>query len=83
VPLDEYMYLSAEAAVAKAYNLPWSQRGPPAPEADDPVRFWRGQAHRDGAQGGVQRWANRGGKHREYYGNLALQGRLRPTPGGD
>jgi hypothetical protein len=80
---DELRALAAEAAVAKAYNLPWGNRGPPAPEAGDPDRHWRGQAHRSGTQGGAVRWANRGGRNREYFSNLALQGRLRPTLGGE
>jgi hypothetical protein len=80
---SELLSLLAETEVSRARGLSWAERGPPAPTGETPDRFWRGQAHREGQQGGVARWANRGGRHQEYYSNLAKAGRLRPTPGGD
>jgi hypothetical protein len=82
VPAYEQVLLRAEFAVAKAYGIPWADRGPPAPPPG-PNRFWRGQAHREGSEGGKARWANRGGKHKDYYAALARQNLLPKTLGGD
>ena len=37
---------------------------------------WRGQVLREGRDGGVPRYANRGGRWREYYTNAARTGTL-------
>jgi len=81
VSADELLSLRAEAAVAKAYGFPWPHRGPPPPKAGAADRFWRGQAYREGKEGGNARWGNRGGKHAAFYAKLAKAGKLKPTPG--
>ena len=57
--------LRAEQAVANAMGLGWKERGPPGPEQGGPEE-WRGQRYR----ASTGRWANRGGKWRDWYGGL-------------
>ena len=64
-----------ERQSAEDAGMGWSERGPP-PTWEGGPQHWRGQTYRNGLNGGTQRWANRGGKHREYYANLARQGRI-------
>jgi len=78
---DELVALRAETNIARAYGLPWEHRGPPPPKAGAVDRYWRGQAYREGKEGGTARWGNRGGKHSAFYSKLAKAGKLKPTPG--
>ena len=68
---EERQTLKEEERVAQRCGVPWQDRGP-AGEAP----YWRGQGWRCGRDGGKERYANRGGKHREYYAELARSGRL-------
>ncbi len=59
-------YISAqrdETEMAKMFGIPWKLRGPPGPEAPDETKF-KGQRWRQG----TQRWGNRGGSRRQWYG---------------
>ena len=71
----ELVVLKAEENVARAYGLSWDERGP-SPPKDGETRFWRGQRYRHGVNGGKPRWSNRGGRHREYYAQLAKEGKV-------
>ena len=56
--------LREEETMARATGVPWQERGPPGPTADvGGPSSWRGQPWREGSQ----RFAKRGGRHREYY----------------
>ena len=68
----EQYNLKEEERCARLCGVPWSERGPTAGEAP----YWRGQGWRSGRDGGKVRYATRGGKHREYYAELAKAGRL-------
>lgn len=48
----------AEEAVAREFQIPWQQRGPPGHSGT-----WRSQVYREGGQ----RWGNRGGASRDWY----------------
>ena len=60
--------------------MSWRNRGP-KPPADGGPQFWRGQSFRQGHNGGQQRWANRGGRYREYYAQLAREGKIGTAKG--
>ena len=47
-------------------DLDWNERGPPPPSAGGPL-YWRSQRWREGTEGGAQRYANRGGRNREWW----------------
>jgi hypothetical protein len=70
---------------AASAGIRWQDRGPAQsydktgkPTHDN----WRGQAWREGSQGGKQRYAKRGGKYAEYYKDLNKRGMLQPGPDG-
>jgi hypothetical protein len=67
------MRLQAEEEAARRLGIPWQERGPPGPDSGGPD-YWRGQTYRTGSAGGQARWGNRGGRHREYYAELARIG---------
>ena len=46
------------------------------PAGENKPPRWRCQALRRGADGGKARYANRGGKNKEYYAQLARTGRV-------
>ena len=81
LPEEEVEALRTEQGLAAACNMTWQERGP-AVFDDRPGQTWRGQRLRVGSQGGLQRYANSGGKNREYYRMLARTGRLQPGPNG-
>ena len=60
---EERRRLQLEQVEAKFKGKRWQERGP----LDTDTPFWRGQARRSGAYGGQQRFANRGGKRKEYF----------------
>ena len=64
-----------EQRMAELCGVPWQERGPAGRDGERP-QFWRGQARRAGRDGGGQRYANRGGKNKEYYKALARSGTL-------
>ena len=66
---EELAALRHEQEVAERCGMTWAERGP----AEGQVSTWRGQAWREGSG----RYANRGGKHREYYRDLARRGLLK------
>ena len=72
---EQLRELRAEQFDAEENAVPWAERGP---RGEDAPEFWRGQTLRPGLFGGKMRYANRGGRHREYYAELAKQGRLVP-----
>ena len=55
--------------------MPWQDRGPPEVDGHRPAH-WRGQVLREGRDGGLQRYANRGGRWREYYAEPFRSGTL-------
>ena len=59
--------LKHEEACATLYQMPWQNRGPAPKAGAERPGFWRGQAFR----AGTNRWANRGGRNKEYYAWLA------------
>ena len=77
---EELEILRTEQGISAHCKVPWKSRGPPA--QDDPDPTWRGQALRSGKQGGQIRYANSGGKRRDYYAMLGRTGRLETTPTG-
>ena len=66
---EEVATLREEQQLAEDCGMTWAERGP----AEGQVENWRGQAWRAGSQ----RYANRGGKNREYYRDLARRGLLK------
>ena len=56
--------LRDERSSAEEHGLKWRQRGPPP--SDDGHDTWRGQQYRKGSE----RWANRGGKNREWWASF-------------
>ena len=52
--------LKEEKAMAEDLGLRWQQRGP---KAEGRPERWRGQRYRPG----TGKWANRGGKNREFF----------------
>ena len=66
---EEVATLREEQQLAEDCGMTWAERGP----AEGQVANWRGQAWRAGSQ----RYANRGGKNREYYRDLARRGLLK------
>ena len=56
---QDLAYKAVETQLAIKHNVPWRDRGP----KDSGLQFWRGNQWRDNSQ----RYANRGGKHREYF----------------
>ena len=66
---EEVATLRQEQQLAEDCGMTWAERGP----AEGQVANWRGQAWREGSQ----RYANRGGKNREYYRDLARRGLLK------
>ncbi len=64
-----------EQALAEYGKLKWQRRGPVSPAEGGP-RNWRGQSWREGSGGGTPRWGNRGGRNKEYYAQLAREGKL-------
>ena len=73
---EEVGALRSEQASAELAGMQWHQRGPLVPGGvEEGPTFWRGQVFRQGRDGGPPRWANRGGRYREYYADLARQGR--------
>ena len=77
---EELEILRTEQGISAHCQVPWKNRGLPA--QDDPDPTWRGQALRSGKQGGQIRYANSGGKRRDYYAMLGRTGRLETTPTG-
>jgi hypothetical protein len=65
--------LRHEQRAAEMAGMSWKERGPAGAVRPD---CWRGQALRKGKDGGEVRYANRGGKHKEYYQALAKAGKL-------
>jgi hypothetical protein len=59
--------LMHEQACAILYKTPWQERGPTPKAGAERPGFWRGQAYR----AGTNRWANRGGRNKDYYSWLA------------
>jgi len=59
--------LKHEEACATLYQMPWQNRGPAPKAGAERPGFWRGQAFR----AGTNRWANRGGRNKDYYAWLA------------
>jgi hypothetical protein len=59
---EELFGLRAEERVARSMATPWQSRGPPGPDEGGPSS-WRGQQYRPG----TGKWANRGGRQKEYY----------------
>jgi len=72
--VEELAELRQEELAARGAELGWEERGPPRTGSSIDVSHWRGQEYRTGKNGGQPRYANRGGRHREYYANLARQG---------
>ena len=68
---EDVATLRAEQALAERAGLTWQERGPPGPEEGGPG-VWRGQNWR----AGTGRFANRGGKWKELYTQLARSGAL-------
>ena len=66
---EEVATLREEQQLAEDCGMTWAERGP----AEGQVENWRGQAWRAGSG----RYANRGGKNREYYRDLARRGLLK------
>ena len=60
---EEYLIaMQAERVLAESFGLTWRERGPPGgPTPEMPT--WRGQHWREGSG----RWANRGGRNRDWY----------------
>ena len=77
---EEMARLRHERASAELADMSWEERGPDGPGRPE---HWRGQKLRHGKEGGKVRYSNRGGEHREKYAELARQGKLKPTPGGE
>ena len=65
--------LRTEQHLSCTADVPWQERGPVPGYG---VEAWRGQPLRWGLNGGKVRYAKRGGKHREWYRDLAKQGVL-------
>ena len=66
---DERQRLQLEALASRAEKKPWQDRGPLQEESAP--GFWRGQALRQGTQGGKRRYGNRGGSSKEYFAEKA------------
>ena len=63
----QYMQMLDEEEVARKNGTPWQLRGPPNPDdvgPDGKPPLWRGQRWRPLSQ----KWTNRGGKNKEYFG---------------
>ena len=84
LPTETVEALRAEQGLSEHNKVPWKQRGPLPLRYDEPVTTsaWRGQKLRTSQQGGQVRYANSGGKRREYYKMLARTGRLQAQKGG-
>ena len=76
---EELTWLRMEEGFAREAGLKPHERGP-APSGKM-GGFWRGQAWREGVQGGRSGFSNRAGSPREYYRRMAQLGLLKPTPG--
>lgn len=61
--------MKAEERAARDQHLRWQDRGPPGP-ADGGPSTWRGQRFRPA----TQKWANRGGRWKDYYNYKYGQG---------
>ena len=72
---EELQILRREEQLARACEVPWQDRGPPEVDGHRPAH-WRGQVLREGRDGGLQRYANRGGRWREYYAEPFRSGTL-------
>ena len=70
---EELNAVRAEQRSAEMCGMKWHERGP---RGDGRPECWRGQTLRKGADGGKVRYANRGGKNKEYYAQLARNGKL-------
>lgn len=70
---EELGALRAEEHLAHAGGVPWDERGPAVDLS--PPTHWRGQALRTGVNGGKVRYANRGGRFREWYAELYANAR--------
>ena len=68
---EELGALRMERELADKAGLTWQERGPPGPNQGGPD-VWRGQKWRKESG----RFANRGGKYRELYAQLARSGAL-------
>lgn len=73
---DELERLRMEQRAAEASGMSWQERGP---AGSNRPSCWRGQSLRKGADGGQVRYANRGGRNKEYYAQMAREGRLVKT----
>ena len=78
---EELARLRAERELSDYHKVKWQHRGPPVVDESSPS-CWRGQAYRVGVNGGQSRFANRGGKNREWYAEQARKGRLPSQNGG-
>jgi len=65
--------LQQERSLAEQCGMTWQERGPDGP---DRPNCWRGQQLRQGKGGGKVRYANRGGKFKHVYQQLARDGKL-------
>jgi len=73
---DELERLRMEQRAAEASGMSWQERGP---AGSNRPSCWRGQTLRKGADGGQVRYANRGSRNKEYYTQMAREGRLVKT----
>ena len=71
---QELARLRYEQVMARAADIPWWERGPGRVGSDRDAPHWRGQPWREGRNGGVQRYAKRGGRWREHYAAQARMG---------
>ena len=79
---EELQILRGEEQQARDCEVPWQERGPPEVDGHRPAH-WRGQVLREGRDGGLQRYANRGGRWREHYAEPFRSGTLGISKGKD
>ena len=73
--MEELQILRDEEQKARTGQVPWQERGPREVDGCRPAH-WRGQVLQEGRDGGVPRYANRGGRWREYYAEPFRSGTL-------
>ena len=80
--MEELQILRDEEQEARTGQVPWQEREPREVDGHRPAP-WRGQVLREGRDGGLQRYANRGGRRREYYAEPFRSGTLGISKGKD